>query len=188
MRLRCLRCAAVCRAAPGRAVQRRAGMLCRAPWNQLAIPLPVHVQVTHILDRHNIHHQTFYRVAPDPTLACIEDGLSEVRGGQADGGTREQAAWLISPSRPAPSRQEPVPSARPLPSTLPADHSLRIPYLSACQQMRESRPCPLHAPATCLPTTTACTLLPACLQLREFRPDVIIALGGGSPMDAAKVG
>ncbi|PSC68567.1 bifunctional acetaldehyde-alcohol dehydrogenase [Micractinium conductrix] len=57
-------------------------------------------QVTHILDRHNIHHQTFYRVAPDPTLACIEDGLSE---------------------------------------------------------------------------------------LREFRPDVIIALGGGSPMDAAKV-
>ena len=24
-------------------------------------------------------------------------------------------------------------------------------------------------------------------EMREFRPDVIIALGGGSPMDAAKV-
>lgn len=57
-------------------------------------------QVTRTLDALNIHHQVFYHVAPDPTLACIREGLAE---------------------------------------------------------------------------------------MREFRPDVILALGGGSPMDAAKV-
>ncbi|EFN53515.1 hypothetical protein CHLNCDRAFT_58567 [Chlorella variabilis] len=57
-------------------------------------------QVTRILDTVNIQYQVFYHVAPDPTLACIREGLSE---------------------------------------------------------------------------------------MNEFRPDVIIALGGGSPMDAAKV-
>ncbi|KAI7843832.1 hypothetical protein COHA_002730 [Chlorella ohadii] len=57
-------------------------------------------QVTRVLDTLNVHYQVFYRVAPDPTLACINEGLNE---------------------------------------------------------------------------------------MREFRPDVIIALGGGSPMDAAKV-
>lgn len=57
-------------------------------------------KVTHILDDINVHHQVFYHVTPDPTLACINAGLSEIL---------------------------------------------------------------------------------------EFKPDVIIALGGGSPMDAAKV-
>jgi len=57
-------------------------------------------QVTRILDVHNVHHQVFYHVTPDPTLACIREGLKEIL---------------------------------------------------------------------------------------EFKPDVIIALGGGSPMDAAKV-
>lgn len=57
-------------------------------------------QVTKILDSISMHHQTFYHVAPDPTLSCIEEGLKE---------------------------------------------------------------------------------------MRDFKPDVIIALGGGSPMDAAKV-
>jgi alcohol dehydrogenase class IV len=32
-----------------------------------------------------------------------------------------------------------------------------------------------------------CLLLQALEQLRPFRPDVIIAVGGGSPMDAAKL-
>ncbi|KAG2483733.1 hypothetical protein HYH03_017451 [Edaphochlamys debaryana] len=57
-------------------------------------------KVTHILDSINVHHQVFYHVTPDPTLACIEAGLKEIL---------------------------------------------------------------------------------------EFKPDVIIALGGGSPMDAAKI-
>ncbi len=57
-------------------------------------------KVTHILDGINVHHQIFYHVSPDPTLACIEAGLKEIN---------------------------------------------------------------------------------------EFKPDVIIAMGGGSPMDAAKV-
>ena len=58
-------------------------------------------KVTRILDTINVHHQVFYHVSPDPTLACINAGLAEIL---------------------------------------------------------------------------------------EFKPDVIIALGGGSPMDAAKVG
>ena len=58
-------------------------------------------KVTKILDGINVHHQVFYHVTPDPTLACINAGLSEIL---------------------------------------------------------------------------------------EFKPDVIIAMGGGSPMDAAKVG
>ncbi|KXZ52653.1 hypothetical protein GPECTOR_9g698 [Gonium pectorale] len=57
-------------------------------------------KVTHILDSINVHHQVFYHVTPDPTLACIEAGLKEIL---------------------------------------------------------------------------------------EFKPDVIIAMGGGSPMDAAKI-
>lgn len=57
-------------------------------------------KVTKVLDEIKVHHQVFYRVSPDPTLACINDGLKEIL---------------------------------------------------------------------------------------EFKPDVIIALGGGSPMDAAKV-
>lgn len=57
-------------------------------------------KVTKVLDTVNVHHQVFYHVSPDPTLACIEEGLKEIL---------------------------------------------------------------------------------------EFKPDVIIALGGGSPMDAAKV-
>ncbi|GFR45832.1 hypothetical protein Agub_g7196 [Astrephomene gubernaculifera] len=57
-------------------------------------------KITHILDGINVHHQVFYHVTPDPTLACIEAGLKEIL---------------------------------------------------------------------------------------EFKPDVIIAMGGGSPMDAAKI-
>ncbi|GIL64204.1 hypothetical protein Vafri_18176 [Volvox africanus] len=57
-------------------------------------------KVTRILDDINIHHQVFYHVTPDPTLACINAGLNEIL---------------------------------------------------------------------------------------EFKPDVIIAMGGGSPMDAAKI-
>lgn len=57
-------------------------------------------KVTRILDGINVHHQVFYHVTPDPTLACINAGLKEIL---------------------------------------------------------------------------------------EFKPDVIIAMGGGSPMDAAKV-
>eukprot|EP00887_Chlorella_sp_A99_P006620 scaffold3.g6620.t1 len=57
-------------------------------------------QVTRILDSINVHHQVFYHVAPDPSMACIQEGLREIQ---------------------------------------------------------------------------------------DFKPDVIIALGGGSPMDAAKV-
>ncbi|GIM11511.1 hypothetical protein Vretimale_14988 [Volvox reticuliferus] len=57
-------------------------------------------KVTNILDTINVHHQVFYHVTPDPTLACINAGLSEIL---------------------------------------------------------------------------------------EFKPDVIIAMGGGSPMDAAKI-
>jgi acetaldehyde dehydrogenase / alcohol dehydrogenase len=57
-------------------------------------------KVTKVLDSINVHHQVFYHVEPDPTLACIYQGLQEIN---------------------------------------------------------------------------------------EFKPDVIIAIGGGSPMDAAKI-
>ena len=36
-------------------------------------------QVTRVLDGLKIRHQTFYHVAPDPTLSCIEDGVAEIR-------------------------------------------------------------------------------------------------------------
>lgn len=37
------------------------------------------------------------------------------------------------------------------------------------------------------PYGRVCLLLQAMEELRRFKPDVIIALGGGSPMDAAKL-
>jgi alcohol dehydrogenase YqhD (iron-dependent ADH family) len=41
--------------------------------------------------------------------------------------------------------------------------------------------------ALLLPLLFPCLLLQALEQLRPFQPDVIIAVGGGSPMDAAKL-
>eukprot|EP00887_Chlorella_sp_A99_P006632 scaffold3.g6632.t1 len=41
-------------------------------------------QVTKILDSVNVHHQVFYHVAPDPSLACILEGLREIQDFKPD--------------------------------------------------------------------------------------------------------
>lgn len=41
-------------------------------------------KVTKILDTINVHHQLFYHVEPDPTIACIEEGLREAHSFKPD--------------------------------------------------------------------------------------------------------
>ncbi|GAB3155266.1 bifunctional acetaldehyde-CoA/alcohol dehydrogenase [Microbacterium neimengense] len=52
---------------------------------------------------------------------------------------------------------------------------------------RRSRPVHLQILDGVLPEPTVASVQAGAAQMREFQPDTIIALGGGSPMDAAKV-
>lgn len=41
--------------------------------------LGYHKEVVRCLDQINMQHQVFYNVTPDPTLACIHDGLANMK-------------------------------------------------------------------------------------------------------------
>ena len=97
--------------------------------------------------------QVFYRVAPDPTLACINEGLHVSAGG----------------------------CGRPVFAPMLPCFAKGLLGVTAYRLSEHSCPSLLvksfwHVCSPCHPQ-----------EMREFRPDVIIALGGGSPMDAAKI-
>ena len=118
-----------------------------------ALPLlPAAVELSSLCP-HPSAKQVFYRVAPDPTLACINEGLHVSGKGWT-------AGLCFAPMLPC-----------------FAEGLLGVTAIGRLN----------IAAHPWLSIFLGC-LLPCRLQeMREFRPDVIIALGGGSPMDAAKV-